>query len=74
MKNDPLTPATRCDLEQQIGVVWGTLEDIKLIYHATDHFNEDELANALLGLEQLFDLRMQELWKYFEECIKTGDI
>ena len=48
---------TRFDLEEAIHVVWGTSQDIKLIweqfYDGKQKMTEDEMANLLLGIQEL---------------------
>ena len=56
---------TRIDLESAIMVAWQTSDDINLLYkHHGDHpvpMTEDEVANALLGLKIMHDIRMEAL-------------
>jgi len=66
----------RFNLEDRITAAWSnTEEDIENILHA--HFDsekgpmsEDELMNALSGLKQSHNLRMERLWETFEQIIK----
>ena len=65
----------RFDLEDRIMVAWQTSDDLEDILHA--HFDskkgplsEDELMNALQGLQTSHDIRMQRLWETFEQIIK----
>jgi hypothetical protein len=55
----------KIDLESAIMAVWQTSEDIKLLYkHHGDHpvpMSDDEVANALLGIECLHNMRMEAL-------------
>ena len=56
---------TRIDLESAIMVAWQTSDDINLLFkHYGDHpvpMTEDEVANALLGIKMLHDMRMEAL-------------
>ena len=53
------------DLESAIMVAWQTSEDIDLLYKhhgdAPKPMTEDEVANALIGIKVLHDLRMEKL-------------
>lgn len=64
----------RFDLEQAIMVAWGTTEDIKLVweyyYDGKEPMTPDELANVLLGLQNLHHLRCQKMWDIFEQLIR----
>ena len=66
----------RFDLEQAIMTAWNATEsDIEGIGYM--HFDnpdgplsEDELMNALTGLKQNHNFRMQKVWDVFEQIIK----
>lgn len=62
---------TRIDLEQSIMVAWQTVDDIDLLLrHYSDApkpMAEDEVANALLGLKVLHEMRMQALMDTYEQ-------
>jgi hypothetical protein len=71
----------RFDLEQSIMQAWGTVDDIDMIYKfiGDDEFfqgmqpkHADKIANLLLGIQQLHELRMNKLWADFEENIKEN--
>jgi hypothetical protein len=69
----PLTLAgadmNRFDLEDKIMRVWCTSEDVSLLLRQhldrETPLTEDEIANALLGIETLHEMRCQELWDCF---------
>jgi len=72
-----LSPKTRFDLEQEIMQCWNIVDEIKLIY--TYHLDkrqlsEDELANILIGLEQLYKIKFETLFETFEACITKKEI
>jgi hypothetical protein len=60
-----MNPDTRIDLESAIMVAWQTSDDLDLLFrHHGDHpkpMTEDEVANALLGIKILHDMRMEAL-------------
>ena len=58
----------RFDLEQEIMDCWGVVEDIDIVYHAHGE-TSDELANVLLGLKTLYQLKFQRLFSTFEDCV-----
>ena len=71
----------RFDLEQDIMKCWNVVEDIKLlnkyVLEGTPEggtLTTDRIANYLLGLEAVYELKFQELWNTFSETIKTNQI
>jgi len=60
-----MNPDTRIDLESAIMVAWQTSDDLDLLFrHHGDHpkpMTEDEVANVLLGIKILHDMRMEAL-------------
>lgn len=66
----------RFDFEQAIMNCWNIVEDIKLISQMNDirDLSEDELMNALLGLETLYQMKFEILFDGFERMIKNGQI
>ena len=59
----------RFDLEQEIMDCWGVVDDIDIVYYKHAEAN-DELANVLLGLKTLYQLKFERLFNTFEDCIK----
>jgi hypothetical protein len=55
----------KIDLESAIMMAWQTSEDIDLLYKhhgdAPQPMSDDEVANALLGIKTLHDMRMAAL-------------
>jgi hypothetical protein len=66
----------RFDFEQGIMNCWNIVEDIKLISQMRDmrELSEDELMNALLGLETLYQFKFEVLFNGFERMIRNGQI
>jgi hypothetical protein len=68
----------RYDLEEAIGEMAQTANDIKTIIYAigdSPHkHTEDELLNMLIGIEQLHKTRYDKMWFIFEELIKNGTL
>ena len=61
----------RFDFEQQLLECWGITKDIKTVYEgvcdSSPAMTEDQIANALLGLETLYELKFNKLWSMFEQ-------
>lgn len=62
---------SRIDLEDAIYKVWQTSDDLDMFYHYHgDHpkpMTEDEVANTLLGLKMLHDMRVEQLFLVFKK-------
>ena len=65
-------PVDRHDLEEAIMKAWRTTDDIKAFYTSAEHMDEDQVINALMGLEIFAEMRFNELWDTFEQCIQNG--
>ena len=65
-------PVDRFDLEEKIMKAWSTTDDIKSFYSSAEHMDEDQIINALIGLEIFAEMRFNELWNTFEQCIRNG--
>lgn len=72
---------TTFDLEQDIMASWQTANDIELAYNyigddpffqGIDGKHADKIANIMMGLHELHELRMNELWNTFESLIKQN--
>jgi hypothetical protein len=70
--NDRGKPVDRFDLEDAIMKAWRTSDDIKAFYTSAEHMNEDQVINALIGLEIFAEMRFNELWNTFEKCVSNG--
>lgn len=66
----------RFDLEQQLIECWKVTDDINLVYASVmdTNMSQDDIANVLLGLKTLYDLKFNRLWNTFETCIHNRDI
>lgn len=65
----------RFDLEQEIMDCWHITDEIKLIYeYVMDGENDtDTVANMLLGLETLYNLKFDRTFRTFEDCVHNGE-
>ena len=70
--NDRGKPVDRFDLEDAIMKAWRTSDDIKAFYTSAENMNEDQIINALIGLEIFAEMRFNELWNTFEQCVSNG--
>ena len=64
-------------LEECISTVWGTKEEIEILFrHVMEcsTLDRDYLANALLGVATMHDLKSQELFDLFESMVSNGTI
>jgi hypothetical protein len=60
------------DLEQEIMKAWHVVDDIDLLYEnviETD-MSTGDIANVLLGLESVYNMRFQKLFNTFEDICK----
>jgi hypothetical protein len=66
----------RFDLEQNIMKCWNVTDDIDLVYKNVmeSDMSNDDIANALLGLKTLYDMRFEELFNNFETMIHERKI
>ena len=66
----------RFDLEAEIMRVWNTKDDLQSITHRMmddpDPMSEDDIANALIGLEELHDIRCKKLFNVFVSMVKNN--
>ena len=60
------------DLEQEIMNAWHVVDDIDLLNENVMETNisRDEIANALVGLESIYNMRFIKLFDVFEEVCK----
>lgn len=56
------------DLESRIQECWAVVDDIKLVYHCENLYeDDDEMMNALLGLFTLYEIKFNNLWSEYEK-------
>ena len=64
----------RFNLEAEIMKVWNTKDDLQSITSRMmddpDPMSEDDIANVLIGLTELHDIRCKKLFNVFETMIK----
>ena len=67
----------RFDLEQQIMKCWNVTEEIDLLYEnvmENENLTKDDIANFLLGINTIYELKFDKLFTMFEELVKEGKI
>jgi hypothetical protein len=59
----------RFDFEQQIFDCWNVTKDINTLFEAVvdKDLTTDQIANALLGMHQIYELKFGKLFDMFEE-------
>jgi hypothetical protein len=71
----------RFDLEQEIMECWNVTTDINDVYEYVMNGNGSELstderdrvANILLGISQLYELKFNKMFNTFTECIRNNE-
>lgn len=63
----------RFDLEQQILDCWHIVDELKTLGEAVcdNNLSTDQTANVLMGLEQLYQLKFDKLFRTFEELVEN---
>ena len=66
--------STQFDLEQRIMQCWDIIDDLEVLYtqvlDAPRKPTDDEIANVLLGLQQLYDMKFYNLMSTYEKFLK----
>jgi len=66
----------RFSMEQEIMAVWGMCEDLDTLLEGVleRDMTKDDIANALLGLKVMHQLKSEKLFDTFEQLIHNGRI
>ena len=66
--------ADNLELEQHIMECWGMVDDVNLLYKEVMdndlHKDQDKLANALLGLCTIYEMKFKQAFYTYEETLK----
>jgi hypothetical protein len=64
----------RFDLEQQIMACWNVTSDIDTLCEGVieSDMTTDQIANILLGMKQLYELKFDKMFRTFEELTREG--
>lgn len=67
---------TRFDLEQDIHDCWNVTKDIDTLFEAImeKDLTRDQIANILLGMQELYSLKFDHLFSTFEQMINDKEI
>ena len=62
----------RFDFEQQIMSCWNITTDLKDLNEGVieSNLSKDQISNALMGIEQLYELRFNKLFQQFETLVR----
>lgn len=68
--------SNRFDLEQQFLDLWKITDELELVYQRVMDrgMTTDEVANVLLGLVSLYELKFGRCWETFENCVSNRDV
>jgi hypothetical protein len=61
------------ELEEKIMAAWNVVDDIKLLGRNImdgPTMTEDDITNVLIGLETIYNMRFNELFKTYEKLLK----
>ena len=66
----------RFELEQEILDCWHIVDDVNMLYEAVmdRDLTKDQIANVLLGLYQLYQLKFERTFETFETCIYNREL
>ena len=66
----------RFDLEQQIMACWNVTSDIDTLCAGVleSDMTTDQIANILLGMKQLYELKFDKMFRTFEQLIQNKSI
>ena len=67
--DDRGVPVSMNDIHDAIMAVWQTVDDIKCLVKSSENMNEDQILNALIGLEIFADMRCHELFSTYENIM-----
>jgi hypothetical protein len=63
------------DLEQPIMECWSICDDLKTviiqIYDGDSEPTKDEIGNVLMGMQQIYQWKFEQLFHQFEEVLKA---
>jgi len=68
---------TRFDLEQQIMDCWHVTDDLHVIFEyvmEAEDIDTDKLANMLLGMKELYEMKFEKCFGTFEKLIEQKKI
>jgi hypothetical protein len=57
----------RFEFEQQIMSCWNVTTDLKVL---EGDLSKDQITNVLIGIEQLYNIRFEKLFRQFEQLVR----
>lgn len=69
--------SNRFDLEQSILKAWNVVDDLELLYERVmegEEINRDELANILLGMVGVSNMRFEKCFSIFEALVRSRQL
>lgn len=57
------------DLEERIMSCWSVVDDIKE-YLRADHLEDDRFMNFLIGMQELYQVKFENLWNTYDEALR----
>ena len=62
----------RFDFEQQVMKCWTITDDLDVLIDGVmeSDMTKDQIANALIGLRTMYDLKFNKLWDQFETLVR----
>jgi len=67
--DDRYVPVGMNTLHDALMSAWHTVDALRSLITSPENMNEDQMMNALLGLEIFADMRLQELFDTYENVI-----
>ena len=67
----------RFDLESQIMSCWQVTTDLSDVAEAIldgPEMTQDEIANALIGMQKLYQIKFDKLYRQFEQLVQDGKL
>lgn len=66
----------RFTFEQQIFDAWNVTKDINTLFEGVveKDLTKDQIANALLGMHQIYELKFIKLFDMFEELVRNKEL
>lgn len=66
----------RFSFEQQIFDAWNVTKDINTLLEGVveKDLTKDQIANALLGMHQIYELKFGKLFDMFEELVRNKEL
>ena len=62
---------TYLDLEEDLNAIAHSIEDLNLVYQATDDEDIDQIQNMLLGLTEMFNIKIANAFDTLEDILAS---